>query len=81
MVVVVVVVVVVAIAPPPHSKKGPDWMPEDGRSFCVGFTRSPHGAVGSLWVPSGFSVFLPQSKDMQLRLIGEKSVNEVDCCL
>ncbi len=38
--------------------------------FCVEFACSPRVCVGSLWV----SGFLPQSKDMQVRLTGDSEL-------
>ena len=43
--------------------------------FCVEFACSPRVCVGSLWVLSGFSGFLPLSKNMHVRLIGDSKLS------
>jgi len=46
-------------------QEGRGFNSRSGWSFCVEAACSPRGSVGSLWVLSGFSGSLPQSKDMQ----------------
>ena len=53
----------------PHSKKVPGSNPSRGLSVW-----SLHVLPVLAWVSSGYSGFLPQSKDMHVRLIGDSKL-------
>ena len=57
------------LAPSPHSKKVPGSTP--GRGL---FVWSLHVLPVYVWVLSGYSGFLPPSKNMHVRLIGVSKI-------
>ena len=70
------------LAPSPHSKRVPSSIPTWGLSVW-----SLHALPVYAWVLSGYSGFLPPSKNMHVRLIGDTklslgvSVSMCGCCI
>ena len=58
------------LAPSPHSKRDPGLMPGWGL-----FVWSLHVLPVYAWVLHGYSVFLPLSENMRVRLIGDSKLS------
>ena len=67
------------LAPSPHSERVPGSIPSWGLSVC-----SLHVLPVYAWVLSGYSGFLPPSKNMHVRLFGDSKLSlgvNVSVCL